>query len=106
VRTFRPHPLWLLPCLLWLTGCVNKNDATSSPGASGSISPGMKDTPGGSALVPTVHEQKKAQMNPEDTPRGAYLLPSKYMLMTPPTERAPAPAVQPRKVLPRPPAPP
>jgi hypothetical protein len=105
VRTLRLHPLWLLPCLLWLTGCVNRNDSTGSSGA-GTVSPGAKDMPAGSVLAPTGLEQKKAHMNLDDAPRGAYLLPSKYMLMTPPTERPPPPGAQPRKILPRPMAPP
>jgi hypothetical protein len=82
----RITPTLLLLGTFWLTGCAANNDATptarsaSGPGASGAPGVGVRPHAAGKFL-----DSKMAPNRPDaGAARGDFILPSKYMLMTPP----------------------
>jgi hypothetical protein len=84
VRTLRPTPLWLLLCPFLVAGCIGNSDPPPIPKvpAPGRLAP---PTPTGPQVAGEDTSPKPASAQPA----GGFLLPSKYMLMTPPNVEHP-----------------
>jgi hypothetical protein len=86
VRMPRPTPLWLLLCPLWLTGCIGDRDSAPVPQRPATARAVPPNAAGPAQVV--GHDKGP---NPADNAasQGGFLLPSKYMLMAPPSGGSP-----------------
>ena len=79
MRMLRLIPLWLVFCPMGLAGCIGSNDPPPIPKLP---APGRLVQPGPDA--PQTLGQNGGLRPDSPPPPGAFILPSKYMLMTPP----------------------